>query len=523
MRDYAGRRPSTGPGLWWGYLPLVLVAGLIAAMVVLVPSEQPEGTATGGGGAPTEVADSQTASGWGQSVTPCEDREKQVENDGYSPPCFAFAEGADNGGATSPGVNADTIKVTYRQTADPNLLSVLAQIAGVPIDETPEDLIRTAEGLVDYFNANFEMYGRKIELERVDGRGSLITEFTGGGQEEANNDAIKVATEAKAFADITGLTQPYADALYRNKVISIGAPYMSRQWFTERRPYAWSNFPDCSVASEAATEYGTKKVFGKPAEFAGGDLAGRSRTLGLIAPNNLEYQQCADVGEQVVEDAGFELAFRADYVLDLAQLQTQASSLLSQLKANDITSVVCGCDPILLMYLVQQAEQQNYHPEWLVLGVGFIDLDLVGQMIAGQSGEQWNHAFGGSPWAAQKPMQESESYKAYKTVRDDEPSILIDIVYYQLYELVIGIQMAGPDLNPENFETGMFAYPGGNGGAGLWDFAPEHYTGVSDIRELWWDPDSPSPFNGQMGTYADNGQRYKQGEIPEGDPEVFGG
>jgi hypothetical protein len=83
------------------------------------------------------------------------------------------------------------------------------------------------------------------------------------------------------------------------------------------RPYEWSNFPDCTIASEAATEYGTKKVLGKPAEFAGGDLAGRTRTLGLIAPNNLEYQQCADVGQQVIEDAGFKLDFRADYVLDL--------------------------------------------------------------------------------------------------------------------------------------------------------------------------------------------------------------
>ena len=82
----------------------------------------PESTATAGGAAPIEVADSQTASGWGESVTPCEDREKQVEGDGYSPPCFAFAEGADNGGETSPGVSGDTIKVTYRQTADPNLL-----------------------------------------------------------------------------------------------------------------------------------------------------------------------------------------------------------------------------------------------------------------------------------------------------------------------------------------------------------------------------------------------------------------
>ena len=521
MRDYAGRRPSAGPGLWWGYLPLVLVAGLVSAMVVLVPSEQPESVATGGGGAPTEVADSQTASGWGQSVTPCEDREMQVEGDGYSPPCFTFPEGADNGGETTPGVTADTIKVAYRNTADPNLLSVLAQLAGVPLDETNEDLIRTTEGLVEYFNANFEMYGRQIELVRVEGRGSLIAEFTGGGQEEANNDALKVANEVGAFADITGLTQPYADALYRNQILSIGAPYMSREWFTERRPYVWSNFPDCSVASEAATEYGTKKVFGKPAEFAGGDLAGRERTVGLIAPNNLEYQQCADSFEEGLAAEGNALTLRLDYTLDVATLQSQAANLLAQVKSENVTSVSCACDPIMQMYLAEEATAQGYEPEWLVAGVGFIDLDLGGQIIANRAGDQWNRAFGGSRWATAQSPQTSEAHAAYRSVRQDEPSELVDQIYAQILTVALGIQMAGPNLTPETFETGLFAFPRSSGQAGTWDFSPEHYTPVVDLREVWWSPDAVSPFNGKPGTWVDTGTRWNDGEIPSGDPEVF--
>jgi hypothetical protein len=81
--------------------------------------------------------------------------------------------------------------------------------------------------------------------------------------------------------------------------------------------------------------------------------------------------------------------------------------------------------------------------------------------------------------------------------------------------------MAGPELTPETFETGLFAYPGGSGQAGSWDFGPGHYTPVIDIREIWWDPAKVSPFNGQPGTYVDNTQRYVDDEIPEGDPEVF--
>jgi hypothetical protein len=81
--------------------------------------------------------------------------------------------------------------------------------------------------------------------------------------------------------------------------------------------------------------------------------------------------------------------------------------------------------------------------------------------------------------------------------------------------------MAGPNLTPETFETGLFSWPGGTGQTGAWDFGPGHYTPITDIREIWWEPDAVSAFNGQPGTYVDNGQRYLQQDVPEGDPEVF--
>ena len=519
MGAYGGRRPAAKLGLWWGYLPLVLVSSLVVAMVVFVPSEVPDGGSADGG--PQVNADGQTASGWGDSVTQCSDREKQVEGDGYAPPCFQFADGADNGGATSPGVTADKITITYRMTPDNNLLKILADFLQVPFDEPPERMVETAEGLVEYFNANFEFYGRKLELKRLEGGGSLVAELTGGGQEAAGADAIK-AGESGAFADVTGLTQPYAEALTRQKIVNVGAPYMSREWFTDKRPYAWSNFPDCSIASEVSAEVGVKGVIGRPAEFAGGDLAGRTRNLGIVVPDNLEYQQCRDAAVKYIEDAGLEVAFNANYVLDLARISTQADSIISQLKDKGITSVACGCDPLMVAALVRKADEVDYHPEWLIIGVGFVDLDLVGQMISKQAPDQWAHAFGASPWGAQLPLEEGSGWKAFKSVRpDQEPSLLTEIIYYQLYELVIGMQMAGPDLTPKNFESGMFAYPEGTGAAGTWDFALDQYTGIVDSRILWWDPDAPSPFNGDPGTYVDTGTRYRQGDLPEGELEVF--
>ena len=64
--------------------------------------------------------------------------------------------------------------------------------------------------------------------------------------------------------------------------------------------------------------------------------------------------------------------------------------------------MILGTDPILALYLVQQAAQQDYQPEWMLIGTGFIDLDLVGQAIAKSSGDEWSHAFGTSPSAARE-------------------------------------------------------------------------------------------------------------------------
>jgi hypothetical protein len=217
-----------------------------------------------------------------------------------------------------------------------------------------------------------------------------------------------------------------------------------------------------------------------------------------------------------------EIANRQSYVLDVSRTATQADAIIARLKDENVTSVACGCDPLMLAALAAKAEEVAYEPEWLIIGVGYVDLDLVGQMISKAAPNQWKRAFGASPWGAQQPMGESDGWKAFKSVRpNEEPSMLTDIVYYQLLELVIGLQMAGPDLTPKNFETGMFAYPGGTGPAGAWEFSLDHYTGVVDARVIWWDPEAVSPFNGEKGAYRDTGGRVRVGEFPEEELEVF--
>jgi hypothetical protein len=515
-----------------GYGPLVALVvlfGLITTLAPTVSSEQIVSTTTGGTEATTGSfagRDRTITEGGGRAVgpasgaattEPCADRPKQIPGDPYSPPCIAFA--GDNGGKTTRGVDAKTIKLTYRLTTDPSVQDTISSVGGGDALDSPEAVERTAYGLIEYFNSRFQFYGRKLKLVPFQGRGQLSSELLGGGQDAANNDAIKVAKEVGPFADVSAVSQPYSDALSREKVMAFGAPYMSRQWFSARKPYVWSLAPDCTKLTEMVAGYANKRVFGFPAAFAGGDLKGKPRKIAIIAPDNPVYQECVDDGERRIKKYGHSYAARESYTLDIASLSSQAASLVAKLSSQGITTVACACDPILPIFMTAKAREQGWTPEWNVLGTALTDVDVVGQLY---DQDEWSHAFGISALGKLEPLRGSFGYQAYKSVRKDEPALIVDLLYYSFYVLAIGVHMAGPNLTPETFEKGMFSYPGGSGIAGRWKFGPGDYTPMEDAREIWWDPDAISIQNGEPGAYrGTSDKRYAGDEWPREQAPVF--
>jgi hypothetical protein len=453
-------------------------------------------------------------------VQPCANRAVQVPNDPYSPPCLAFS--GDNGGATTRGVTATDIVVSARIGGLPDFSQAPSDkgpAATFRID--PEEIRRTMEGLADYFNSRFQFYGRKLKLAFFEGKGSFTTEIQGGGQEEVEADAITVADELKAFAELNGFTAPFGDALARRRVVNFGAPYMSQEWMAERRPYVWSPATDCTFIQQSVTDYRLKRLTGKTAAHAGGDLKGKPRTFAVIAPENPWYQQCVEAGERVARAAGHPAQANIKYKLDFGTLSNQAASVIAKLRSEGITSVVCGCDPAFPVFLTSKAEEQGYQPEWIITGAALVDVDVLGQLY---QQDQWSRAFGVSFLGPMQPLRSTLGYAAFKVMRpDQEPSPLVDVLYYQMYLLSLGVHMAGPNLTPDSFEAGMLAYPGGSGLAGTWDFTPGRYTPTVDAREIYWDRNKTSAQNGEKGAYVETapGKRYRPGQWPAGDPAVF--
>lgn len=512
-----------------GYGPLGVILVVLALLVALVPSKAPHEktqTISAGPAAETTAAtDSTSALDGAASVggvqipgaagvknakvalaSTCPGGARQTREP-YSPPCISFS--GSNGGATSPGVTADTIKVTFREGDLPSVYAVAGQVAEkANIKDTNEDIRRTIRAYFDYFNKYFQIYGRKAEIVFYKGQGDQLSEFFGGGAEAANADALRVAKELKGFADLSVLTTPYAEALVRQKVLAMPPVHMSQTWYKSHRPYAWGVLVDCTRLANSVVDYAVRRLVGKPARYAGDpSMRTRTRSIGLIVPEQPWYQECAKEGNARFKAKGGSFAHQINYTLDFSRLSSEAANMVAQMKDAGVTTIACMCDPVLPLFLTTQATQQEYRPEWMVAGTALSDVDLLGQIY---DPEQWRHAFGISFLSDINQGVRSESYRTYRAVRDDEPAFIHDVLYYPILMFFLGVHMAGPNLTPETFEQGMFNYPVTNGETGRWSFGPDDYTATDDAREMYFDPTAVSPFNGAKGRYVQTlgGRRF---------------
>jgi hypothetical protein len=441
----------------------------------------------------------------------CADRPDQVSGDPYSPPCATFS--GNNGGATAKGITATDINVAYRVLNEKGFQQTLAALAGASLVDTPDTIKNTVEALGEYFSKNYQLYGRKIHFKYYDGQGSNVDELLGKGRDKAEVDATTV-DGMDVFADMSATSEPYAGALASKGIIGFGDPYLSQNWHDQHAPYIWSIATDGTKVANFAAEYATKKLCGGAADHAGGSLKGIPRKFATFAPENSWYQESVQVARGTFTAAGCDPGVNVEYQLDLGTMSNQAANLIAQMQSSGVTTILCGCDPIIPVFLSGVANRQGYYPEFIIVGTALTDTDIVGQL--------WNqafasHAFGVSSLTEPTSPTKSLGYAAYKTVRQDEPAFSVDLIYYQMAQMAIGLQMAGPNLTVESFRNGMFAYPPRLGPAGVWGFGPHDYTTADDVREIYWDPNAISNYNQRKGAFVETDhKRFRVGEIPAG-------
>src|SRR5438270_69090 len=107
-----------------------------------------------------------------------------------------------------------------------------------------------------------------------------------------------------AFADMSAVSEPYADALAKRGIVGFGDPYLSQSWHVQHAPYIWRLASDGTFVAKMAAEYAGKRLCNKPAKWAGDDGNGKSmatkpRNIATFAPENSWYQESVQLAVQV--------------------------------------------------------------------------------------------------------------------------------------------------------------------------------------------------------------------------------
>ena len=446
----------------------------------------------------------------------------------FAPECYADV--ADNGGATTPGVTADaiTVVVYVSPETDPVIDYITAAIKN---DDTNAQVKATWQGYADMYNALYQLYGRKLVLKFLDG--------SGGAQDEvaARADAVKAAEQFHAFAVIGGptLTSAFADELAARKVVCIGCTAGAPSFYEKRKPYLFNVTSNTEQITRHVVEYMAKKLAGRKATFAGSAaLKATDRKFGYLwIESNDDSKSQAELFKSSLAAKGITLAASVPYTLEPARLQEQATSAITKMKQAGVTTVVFSGDPVAPSSFTKEATAQGYFPEWLLGPQVLVDTTAFARTY---DQRQWAHAFGPSPLAMRTDPTKADAYRLYQWFTGETPPAkdTNTVMMPSISLFAYAVQAAGPDLTPETFRQGLFSRGPSSGTItqpsisfgrhGLWPY--DDYNGVDDTTEIWWNPDATGPDEIRkqgkgMWEYVDGGARHLPGKWSTADSKAF--
>ena len=494
-------------------LAAVAVVSIIASVVGTGVSEAAtERAATGAG-----IGSQEALSG-----PNCDPTTKRIKLAVYAaPPCVKpWKAGGDNGGATGQGVTKGSVKVvvTWAQPTAQTKGNVINQATGEdPADE--RDAILDAQAVL---KPVYETWGRAIDL--------VFVETSGEDEASQRADAVTVAA-MKPFA-VLDYASTYGG----------GGGLVFRSALVGKVPVVDTLTPKAGTVPlvKNAAEWTGKALVGKKAQWAGDkSMHDKTRVFGVVYPSGETGIDLAVFTKEFARRGGkAAVAVSYDYGTDASQAsakaQEQAPTFITKLKSAGVTTVVnFGDGPNTTPALMKAATTQDYHPEWIVTGAGYQDIDVVGRL---SDQEQMAHAFGliwFVPYAAGVQDPFKSLFQWYWGTSKGTQSVGALSVLLPLYN---GIHLAGPSLTAQTYFKGLQAFPptGGaySGQVSTLEFAYSADPATAAPRGSavgWYSPDTTAPSQ-ILGTaaigagkylYLDGAKRYVTGKFPNGEPPLF--
>jgi len=302
--------------------------------------------------------------------------------------------------------------------------------------------------------------------------------------------------------------------------------------------YRWSMTIDDRTLAVLVAEWVGKRLADRPAQWAGDPtIRLEPRRYGLVYPEHIRL----DVAwfKDQLRTYGIELATSIAYPSEITAQQSQVRVATARFRDADVTSVIGFFEPVYGVLFTTQATQDRYRPEWIVTGYAANDTMVIGKLMDQM---QWSQAFGIGPIGVpvEGHVHNQDDVYRWGTGRAPEDAIVAGSLCNPMWLFLIGAQLAGPNLTPETFESGMFSWTPccgrwqghitlGNqamsfGRHGILPWVD--YNADEDITEKWWDLQTTGTDEINLtapGVYwkLEGGRRYLPGEIASGEPAMF--
>lgn len=447
---------------------------------------------------------------------------RQIESV-YAPSCEPAFVG-DNGGATSFGVTANEIRVAFApDLSGTNSGPECGEIEEQPPTRGETDAYRTYRVLRDYFNANLELYGRKLRF-------FYACAQEGTTEEEAERTrVVKMKEDFQTFGAIGEFNQTIPTEAARNGITYMGNIVVAGDSFYENlQPYVWGSRAHSTRAVDMSAEYLCRRLHGN-LPFPTGDARidyTVPRTYGILALSDASTAESVAGMQQKMKDlCGAEASVVAEYNLDdNAQGITTA---MTRIALERPSTVIFMGEILTLPTHAEIANQQNYFPEWYTMGAGGFETSIL--LARSVSPRQWQNAFGFSFEEIPRLPRSTACYRAYRSIdpENDPNNSVCEILFHSMLFMFGAMQEAGPNLTPETWSAALeqaFTRPATPEWSMSGGFGPRDYTYGDFAVELYWDPVAIHP-DGQPGAYVylNNGVRFLKEDIPTGQPPMFQG
>ena len=445
------------------------------------------------------------------------------------PPCVAQWAGGDNGGATWQGVTDTSVTVVMYRPKDNAAVNAILRETGTYI--APDAEREQFELVADWINKHYQLYGRKIKPVYVQGTCDIAPPKDSCFRSDADSLVAKYKPFA-VFYDNDTNEAAFFDELSRKGVVNWGGWGFADSFSTNLRPYHYDLFMGGDVQAEFAGSWYCRRLAGHKAQYAGdAGLRAKTRKVVVIYPDTPQTTPAAEHLEAIIKKcAGSSAVVDGKYSSDTSTAAQQATTNTAKYKAAGVTTSLWFSDPIAPAYGTKAAAAQNWNPENVLAGSGLLDYDALAQTY--DQGE-WRHAFGPSDLGQTVNVDQVDAGKIWRAEgKSGSPNANANLLTTYELSLASGIMAAGPKLTPLTYEYGLLTAPGYDEWS-KWhdsrlvylDWGRGDYTGISDIREVWYDPNRQSPTNGRNGAYValNGGRRYQLNQIPSGEPSLPAG